>query len=173
MANHSPIRFARTATLAALLLGAAALGGSPGEARAERAAADGTWERLAATPGAGQGEEIRVHTRRAADGTVQVEAALAVAVSEDVVRAVLTDYENMPRFVPDIVAARVIGSDAGSTRVEIEGVARLLFMDFPITTTVDAVTRRDGSIAIDSVAGNLAIHASVRVQGDDADTRVD
>lgn len=171
MAGHPSARAARKATLAALLLGAAALGGPLDNARAERTTADGSWERLGATPA--NADEIRVDTTRGADGAVQVEATLAVAVNHEVVWAVLTDYENMPRFVPDILAARVIGSDAGSKRVEIEGVARLLFMDFPITTTFDAVYRRAGSIAIDSVAGNLAIHAIVRVRGDDTGTRVD
>jgi carbon monoxide dehydrogenase subunit G len=59
--------------------------------------------------------------------------------------------------------------------VQIEGAARVLFLEFPIHTTVDAVYH-DGSTAIDSVAGvagNLDIHAVVRVHGEGAYTRVD
>ncbi len=173
MTGRASTRATLAAAAAALLLGAAACAGPHEDARAAGVAADGSWERLAATPDNGRADEIRVRTARTADGAVQVEAALALALGHDVVWAVLTDYENMPRFVPDISAARVIRSEAGSKRVEIEGVARLLFMNVPIRTTVDAAYRHAGSIAIDSVAGNLAIHASVRVQGDETGTRVD
>jgi carbon monoxide dehydrogenase subunit G len=173
MIGRCPARSRHGAALAALLLGAAVLGAPAAGVRAETDAAADSWEHLAATPGSDESDDIRVRTARAADGAVQVEATLALAVGHDVVWDVLTDYENMPRFVPDLVAARVVASAAGSKRVALEGVARLLFMEFPITTTVDTVYDGTGSIAIDSVAGNLAIHGVVRVRDDAAGTRVD
>jgi carbon monoxide dehydrogenase subunit G len=131
-------------------------------------------DRLAANPGDGMAEEIKVSATRAADGkTLQVVVALALQVNPDVVWAVLNDYKNMPRFVPDILAVRLISAGSGRKRVEIESVARLLVLEFPINTTLDVVSRPDGSIAIDSVAGNMAIHGVVRLHSDGSTTRVD
>ena len=129
---------------------------------------------LAATPGGSVADEIKVRTALTADGkTIQVVVALALQVNPDVAWAVLNDYENMPRFVPDILATRLISAGPGRKRVEIDGVARLLFLEFPTHTTLDVVDQPDGSVAIDSVAGNLAIHGAVRVHGDGPTTRVD
>lgn len=166
------------APLAAALLvlqpGAGARGGALEDGRAALVAADDHWERLAATPGDGVADEITVHTARTADGeAIQAEVGLGLPVDHEVVWAVLTDYENMPRFVPGIRSTRVIHSAPGRKRVEIEGVARFLFMEFPISTTVDAVYHPAGSIAIDSVAGNLAVQGIVRVLGEGGYTRVD
>jgi uncharacterized membrane protein len=134
----------------------------------------GKLDRSAAIPVDSVADEIKVRTALTADGkTIQVVAALALQVNADVVWAVLNDYENMPRFVPDILATRVISAGSGRKRVEIEGVARLLFLEFPTHTTLDVVDRPDGSVAIDSVAGNLAIHGVMQAHGDGPYTRVD
>lgn len=119
-------------------------------------------------------EEITLRTSRTHDGkSVRVGLALALQVSRDVVWAVLNDHENMPRFVPDVHATRLISAGAGRKRVEIEGVARLLFLDIPVNTTLDVAYHPDGSVGLDSVGGNLAIHGVVRVDGDGSFTRVD
>lgn len=134
----------------------------------------GKWDRLAAIPIGSVADEIKVRTALTSDGkTIQVVVALVLQVNPDVAWAVLNDYENMSRFVPDILATRLISAESGRKRVEIEGVARLLFMEFPTHTTLDVVDRPDGSVAIDSVAGNLAIHGSIRVRCDGPHTRVD
>lgn len=136
--------------------------------------AAGKWDRLAANQGVSIADEITVNAVRTADGrAVQVEVALALPIKYEVVWEVLNDYENMPRFVPDILATRLISAGPGRKRVEIEGIARLLFLEYPTRTTLDVVYPPDGSIAINSVAGNLAIHGVVRVHGDGTHTRVD
>lgn len=174
MVTTSSVWAPLAAALLVLQLCAEARGGPPEDGRAALVAADDKWDRLAATPDNGMADEISVHTARTADGKATLaEVVLGLPVDHAVVWAVLTDYENMPRFVPDIRATRVIRSEPGRKRVEIEGVARFLFMDFPISTTVDAVFHPAGSIAIDSVAGNLDIQGVVRVLGEGGYTRVD
>lgn len=182
MVNRNSAWATPAAVLLALQLCTGASGGPLEDGRAVYVAADypqvsdpaARWDRLATTPGAGVANEIEVHTARTADGkAVKVEVALGLPVDHDVVWAVLTDYENMPRFVPDIRATRVSSAGRGRTRVAIEGLARFLFMDFPINTTVDAIYHPAGTIAIDSVAGNLAINGVVRVLAEGGYTRVD
>lgn len=137
------------------------------------AAHAGEWDRLAAIPVSSVADEIKVRTALTADGkAVQVMVALVLQVDPDVVWAVLNDYEHMPRFVPDILAARLISAGPGFKRVEIEGVARLLFLEIPTHTTLDVMYRPDGSVAIDSVAGNLGTHGVIRLHGDGPYTRV-
>jgi len=119
-------------------------------------------------------DEVTVNIARVADGkALQVGVALVLPIKHEVVWDVLNDYENMPRFVPDILATRLISAGAGRKRVEIDGVARLLFLEYPTRTTLDVMYPPDGSITIDSVAGNLAIHGVVRVHGNGTYTRVD
>lgn len=119
-------------------------------------------------------DEVTVNIARVADGkALQVGVALVLPIKHEVVWDVLNDYENMPRFVPDILATRLVSTGAGRKRVEIDGVARLLFLEYPTRTTLDVMYPPDGSITLDSVAGNLAIHGVVRVHGNGTYTRVD
>lgn len=147
-------------------------GVSRGGARDEMLAAKS--DRLAVTTGGSMTDEIQVRTARAADGkTIKVVVALVLPLSRGVVREVLGDYENMPRFVPDILFTRLSNAGPEKKRVEIEATARFLLLEFPIMTTLDVVYPSDGSIIINSVAGNLAIHGVVQVHGDGPYTRVD
>jgi hypothetical protein len=122
----------------------------------------------------GESDEVRVRTERSGDGAaIEVSVTLVVPVDAGVVVAVVTDYEHMPRFVPDILATRVRHADADNQHVEIDGVARLAFLVFPIHTSVHVVTHADGTIEIDSLAGDLTIHGTVHVQQQAAHTRIE
>jgi hypothetical protein len=130
-------------------------------------------DRQGASADGGRGDELRVSTARAADGkTIKVAVTLVLPIAEAVVRDVLGDFDNMPRFVPDIRAARSSNTGPRRKRVEIEATAQLLFIEFPINTTLDVTYPTDGAITIDSVAGNLAIHGIVQVQREGPVTRV-
>jgi hypothetical protein len=119
-------------------------------------------------------DAVRVRTERSADGAaIEVSITLVVPVDAGVVVAVVTDYEHMPRFVPDILATRVRHAEPGNQHVEIDGVARLAFLVFPIHTSVHVVNHADGTIEIDSLAGDLMIHGSVHVKQQAAHTRID
>ncbi len=72
--------------------------------------------RLVANPDGGKADEIKVSTVRATDGeTIQVVVAFVLPINRDVVWEVLNDYGNMPRFVPDILATRLISTGAGES----------------------------------------------------------
>ncbi|MBD3812664.1 MAG: hypothetical protein IE917_10635 [Betaproteobacteria bacterium] len=132
------------------------------------------WDRLAANTDDSIADEVTVNTARVAGGkALQIGVALVLSIKHEVIWDVLNDYENMPRFVPDILATRLISAGAGRKRVQIEGVARLLFLEYPTRTIQDVMYLPDGSITLNSVAGNLAIHGVVRVHGNGTYTRVD
>jgi len=177
--THSAWSLAATVSVALLLHGSAPAGppeevgpkaNDPGRMGGERRAVEAL---QACRPATAQTGEIEVQAERIADTeAVRVVAKLDLTVDSAVVWAVLNDYENMPRFVPDIQATRLLNSGAGKKRVAIEGMASILFLDFPIKTTIDVTYHPDRSIAIDSVAGNLAINAAVQVRDDGSNTRV-
>lgn len=162
-------------SLAAALVTSQVWGGVvAGSPEAGRTAYDAGGYHKAENPDGRMADEIKVRSERTADGTaIQVVAALVLPINHDVVWAVLNDYENMPQFVPDILSTRLISAQPGKKRVEVEGVARLLFLEFPTHTILDVVYHPDGSVAINSVAGNLSINGVMRMRADGPSTRVD
>ena len=65
-------------------------------------------------------------TVREDGGVYTVAASFAVAEPASTVFAVLTDYEQIPRFMPDIRRSSVLKRSEGMTVVEQEAVARLM-----------------------------------------------
>jgi ribosome-associated toxin RatA of RatAB toxin-antitoxin module len=59
-------------------------------------------------------------------GAYRVSATFTTPHPAAIVRAVLTDYEQIPRFLPDVRSSRVVERDAERTVVEQEAVAKVL-----------------------------------------------
>ena len=66
---------------------------------------------------------------RETDGEYLVVARFTVAEPAAVVRAVLTDYANIPRFMPDVQKSTVVEREGTRVRVEQEAVSK--YMMFP------------------------------------------
>jgi ribosome-associated toxin RatA of RatAB toxin-antitoxin module len=64
---------------------------------------------------------------RETDGVYAVAATFTVAAPTAAAAAVLTDFERIPRFMPDVRKSVVIARDGRTTRVEQEAVAKFLF----------------------------------------------
>jgi ribosome-associated toxin RatA of RatAB toxin-antitoxin module len=65
-------------------------------------------------------------TVREADGVYSVGATFTVAAPAAAVRAVLTDYNNIPSFMPDVRRSRVLDRESGYVRVEQHAVASFM-----------------------------------------------
>lgn len=76
---------------------------------------------VAATPA--EDEVISVRER---GGVYMVAARFTVPQAPAVVRSVLTDYANIPRFMPDVRTSRVLDRQEGHVRVEQEAVSKYL-----------------------------------------------
>ena len=63
---------------------------------------------------------------RESGGVYVVEARFTVPEAAAVVRSVLTDYANIPRFMPDVRSSRVLDRQDGHVRVEQEAVSKYL-----------------------------------------------
>jgi ribosome-associated toxin RatA of RatAB toxin-antitoxin module len=76
-------------------------------------------------------------TVREQDGIYHVAATFTVAQSAPVVHAVLTGYEQIPRYMPDVRSSRVIERSDGRAVVEQEAVARVMMFSKRVHLLLD------------------------------------
>lgn len=76
-------------------------------------------------------------TVREQDGIYHVAATFTVAQSALVVFTVLTDYEQIPRYMPDVRSSRVIERSNGRALVEQEAVARVMMFSKRVHLLLD------------------------------------
>src|SRR5689334_2094924 len=76
---------------------------------------------------------------REQDGLYTITARFSIAEPADLAIAVLTDYEQIPRFMPDVRKSKVLSRNGGHVIVEQEATARLLLFskDFHLVLAVD------------------------------------
>src|SRR5262245_59676369 len=77
------------------------------------------------------------------DGAYVVWAQFTVAERADVVRAVLTDYEQIPRFMPGVRMSRVVERSPGYARIEQEAISRFMMFSRRIQLLLDVFETLD------------------------------
>jgi hypothetical protein len=87
--------------------------------------------------------EAVVWVRGGDAGAYEISARFVVTQSPAAVRAVLTDYDNIARFMPDVRTSRVVERRAGSVRVEQEAVSRFLLFSKRIHLVLDVEESAD------------------------------
>ena len=85
----------------------------------------------------------------------QVDASGTVLASPAAVWKILTDYEKMPEFVPDLASCKVLARNGNEVTVEQFGSAHLLFFSKAIHLVVRVTETPIGSIDIALVSGNM------------------
>ena len=88
-----------------------------------------------------------------------VEASGTVKASPAAVWKVLTDYESMPEFVPDLKKNKVMTRTGNRAVIEQAGVARFLFLHRPIHLVVQAHEEPISSIDITLVTGDMKVYS--------------
>ena len=83
------------------------------------------------------------------DASAIVQAPLATAWK------ILTDYEQMSDFVPDLTSARILSRTGNEVVIEQLGAARFLFMSTPIHLIVRSTETPMSAIDIALISGNL------------------
>jgi carbon monoxide dehydrogenase subunit G len=102
-------------------------------------------DRSAAMP-AGDAPVVSVQDQ---DGAYVVWAQFTVAERADVVRAVLTDYEQIPRFMPGVRMSRIVERSPGHVRIQQEAVSRFMMFSrqihllLDVSETLDIIQFRD------------------------------
>lgn len=92
-------------------------------------------------------------TRRGS--SVDVDARATVRAPLVLIWETLTDYENLPRFVPGIRSSRVLQRQAAATVVHQQGEAGFLIFSSPIDVVVESLERPPDTIGVRLISGNL------------------
>jgi len=106
---------------------------------------------LAATA---QAAEVTVNAARSGD-VLQVEASAEFEGSLTRAWQVLTDYDRLAAFVPDLRVSRVVSRERNSALVEQRGAARLLFFSYPMDVRLAITEYPRERVESRAVAGNF------------------
>lgn len=86
---------------------------------------------------AAEGEAPRVSVQESAKGTYIVTARFSVTVSPAAAYAVLTDYAEIPRVIPDVKQSRILERADGRAVVEQEAVSKFMFFSKRVHLRLD------------------------------------
>jgi len=87
--------------------------------------------------------------------TFAVRAEATVAAPVSMVWEVLTDYDNLARFIPGLSVSSVSRRSGNRVQVEQKGEARFLFFSYPIEVVLEVLESPSSSISSRAVGGNL------------------
>jgi ribosome-associated toxin RatA of RatAB toxin-antitoxin module len=104
---------------------------------------------LSTPVGADNAEDVRVREEK---GTYHVTAAFEVKESPETAYAVLTDYEQVPKFMPDVRTSIVRERTPERIVLEQEAVAKFLFFSKTIQLMLD-VQEEPGTISFKDTSG--------------------
>ena len=99
-------------------------------------------------------EDARIRVERV-DGGVEVSAEAEIDASPLLVWETLTDYEQLPGFIPGLSRSKVIERRGAQLVLEQSGESRFLVFSFPINVRLEVIESPPESITSRAIAGNL------------------
>jgi carbon monoxide dehydrogenase subunit G len=104
---------------------------------------------------------------------VSVRASAELKADPRIAWEVLTDYDHLAEFIPDLRSSRVLRRDAGGVLVEQKGEFGFLFFRQPIEVTMAVSEQPPRRIAARAVAGNMKdMEGSYELQASEAGVRL-
>lgn len=91
----------------------------------------------------------------AEDGAVSVRIKALVRAHYPVIWGTLTDYDQLPQFIPGMKSSRTIERRGAVAVVEQKGVAEVLIFSYPIEVTVESTESPPDNIGVRVLKGNL------------------
>ena len=98
--------------------------------------------------------DVAVHVTRSGDA-LQLDASAEFDGTIARTWEVLTDYNRLVEFIPDVQASRVISREGNQVQMEQKGRARFLFVSFPIDVRLAITEYPYERIVSRAVAGNF------------------
>lgn len=98
--------------------------------------------------------EVTVRASRQGD-TFYVEASVEIAADVQLVWQVLTDYDDLPRFIPGLNSSRVISRSDNHVIIDQKGESQVLFFTFPMEVRLAAEEFPYRTITSYALAGNF------------------
>jgi carbon monoxide dehydrogenase subunit G len=118
-------------------------------------------------------QQISIRTAR--DGEfVTVSASAIMKVDHGIAWAVLTDYDHLAKFIPDMKSSRVVSRDGNKIRVEQKGDVGFFFYREPVNVTLEVIEEPPHRITSRGVEGNIrALESHYRLQASGPGIRLD
>jgi len=105
-------------------------------------------------PALAAAQDIAFDVSRAGD-VISVEASADIRADADTAWKVLTDYDHLADFIPDMKSSRVILRNADGALVEQKGSIDFLFFSQPVDVTLAVIEEPRRRVFARGVAGNL------------------
>ena len=117
-------------------------------------------------------DPLRVDVRRE-NGQIRLSAIFSAPVSREVAWAVITDFERMPQFVPNLKSSRILSREGNVLRVAQQGVIPLLMLDYAYESLREIELYPQQALNSHSVGGNTgAMAARTVLDVQDLQTRI-
>ncbi len=99
--------------------------------------------------------KTEVAVNKSDDDIIHVQVQVFAAAPPEVAWEVLTDYEHIAAFVPNMASSQIISAPGEPLRVEQKGSASFLLFSFPIEVVYEFDARTSRGLHFHSVSGNL------------------
>ena len=86
---------------------------------------------------------------------IRITASTSVAVDPHLAWTVLTDYDHLAEFIPDMRSSRIISGPEGPLKVEQKGETGFLVWTFPVEVVLQLQEDPEQLITFKSVSGNV------------------
>lgn len=100
-------------------------------------------------------EEVTLQEIETADGREGVVARIIIPAPLEVVWTVITDYEKLPEFIPDMKLSKVIERKDSETILRQQGESRFLMFDFNVEVIIKLIEQRYHNIKFNLVSGDF------------------
>jgi carbon monoxide dehydrogenase subunit G len=108
------------------------------------------------------------------DGTYFASLILRVAVAPGVAQEVLTDFEHMAEFVPNLSSSRVLARTGNRYRITQQGTANFGPFSFHFESERQIEVLADGRILAQAISGSSkSMHSEMRIHSEGRGTRLE
>ena len=120
-----------------------------------------------------QAQDLSIRTAR--DGEfITISASAVMRVDPHIAWAVLSDYDHLAGFIPDMKSSRVLSRHGNVVRVEQTGDVGFLFFKEPVNVILEVHEEPPGRITARGVEGNIkALETRYDLNSSDAGVRLD
>jgi len=117
--------------------------------------------------------DVLIHTERLGDFVI-VSASAVMKVDQRIAWAVLSDYDDLARFIPDMKSSRVVSRDGNRLRVEQRGDIGFFFYSEPVNVLLDVHEEPPTRITARGIEGNIkGLETRYELQSSAAGVRLD
>ncbi len=101
-------------------------------------------------------EPIEQEIERLPSATRRLAAQLRLPLAEEAVWQVLTDYENLPAFIPNLVSSRLLSRDGSVVKVEQVGSQKFVGLSFTASVRLELEERcAEGILGFRMISGDF------------------